>query len=123
MGNPTLYGFTPAPNTVVADHLADALAAAPDGTVVDTAFAPRMSFASPATTLPFLADHVVGIDLVEPLTMTADVPEVDGPTEFVFLPERAAELDIVRAVHPGGVTTVATSRGTALYVSYALANG
>ena len=105
------------PNAVVADHLAETLADAADGTVVYTAFAPRMSFGSHPT-LPFLADHVVGVDLIDPLTAVSDVPDVAGPTAFVFLPERTAELDIVRAAHPGGVTTVATSRGIELYVSY-----
>jgi 4-amino-4-deoxy-L-arabinose transferase-like glycosyltransferase len=91
-------------NSTVADELAHTLDGVPAGTAVYTAFAPRMSFASHST-VPYLADHVVGVDLVEPLRSISDVPPVDGRTVFAFLPERRAELDIVRSAHPGGTVS------------------
>ena len=90
------------PNSQVAERLALSLADQPAGTVVYTAFAPRMSYTSHSG-VPFLAPQVTGIDVLSPMTADTDVPPLATRTVFAFLPERGNELDVVRAVHPGGV--------------------
>ena len=46
---------------------------------------------------------MTGIDVLSPMTADTDVPPLATRTVFAFLPERGNELDVVRAVHPGGV--------------------
>lgn len=88
-------------NSLTAAKLANELSAAPAGAVVYTAFAPRMYFDSHSV-VPFLADQVVGIDLIEPLVNVSDVPQLTGTTIFAFLPERLDELRVVQSVYPAG---------------------
>ncbi len=61
---------------------------------------PRMGYAS-LSTIPYLAPHMSGHDVDSPLTAAAPWA-LDGPTLFIFLPERLAELEHVRAAYPGG---------------------
>lgn len=62
--------------------------------------APRMGYYS-LSTIPYLAPDMRGIDVIEPLTA---VPpwSINGPTLFVFLPERAGELAFVQPAYPNG---------------------
>ncbi|MGH9136133.1 MAG: ArnT family glycosyltransferase [Acidimicrobiales bacterium] len=74
--------------------------------------------------LRFLTPSTTGITLGEPLTPDSDRPLLPGPATFVFLPERAAELDVARAWFPDGrrrsVAADADGDGTAelLYVEW-----
>jgi 4-amino-4-deoxy-L-arabinose transferase-like glycosyltransferase len=55
-------------------------------------------------TIPFLAPHVEGVDVLEPLT-AAPQRELgcgDGPAAFAFVPGRAGELALVRVSFPDG---------------------
>ncbi len=107
------------PNSLVAHELVGVLDDEPDGTTVYTAFSPRMSFSSHST-VPFLADHVNGVELEEVLRAPTDVPSVGGRTVFAFLPERLGELDVVRSTIPGGVTDEVRYRDALLFVTYAV---
>ncbi len=55
--------------------------------------------------IPYLAPDVEGVDVVEPLTAPLDPGRVqsDKHAAFIFLPERRAELDLVRQTFPGGM--------------------
>ena len=107
------------PNSLVAHELVGVLDDEPDGTTVYTAFSPRMSFSSHST-VPFLADHVDGVELDKVLRTPIDVPSVGGRTVFAFLPERLGELDVVRSTIPGGVTDEVRYRDALLFVTYAV---
>ncbi len=62
--------------------------------------APRMGYYS-LSTIPYLAPQMRGIDVVQPLT--GDPPWVlNGPTQFIFLPERQGELNFVQPAYPNG---------------------
>jgi hypothetical protein len=91
-------------NTLVASELAVMLHDEADGTTVYMAALPRMSYTS-HNTIQLMAPDVDGHDVETPVTDASRVPAVAGPTIFVFLPERAGELDVVRAVHPGGAVS------------------
>ena len=78
---------------------------------------PRMGYTS-LSTVPYLAPLAVGHDVIEPV---ASSPEWDlsGPTEFIFLPERQAELDLVRQRYPdGNQVSVRGNHDVLLFVSY-----
>jgi hypothetical protein len=62
---------------------------------------PRMGYHSIAS-LPYLAPQGEGIDINAPLTALPEW-EIDGPTTFVFLPERIADLEWVQQAYPGGI--------------------
>jgi hypothetical protein len=52
----------------------------------------------------YLAPEVEGVDIVDPLSRPNEralVPD-DKAAAFVFLPERRAELELVRQTFPGG---------------------
>lgn len=104
-------------NSLVATDLADELRGEPPGTRVYTAFAPRMGFRTHAT-VPFLAPHVDGHDVGDPITTPGDVPDAPPGTLFVFLPERLDELAVVRARHPGGEVETQVALGEHLYTTY-----
>lgn len=105
-------------NSLTAAALADELSGAPADTTVYTAFAPRMFFDSHSV-VPFLADQVVGIDLLEPLSDAGDVPRLTDTTIFAFLPERVEELQVVRSVYPNGSLEEFNARdGTVMLVLY-----
>jgi 4-amino-4-deoxy-L-arabinose transferase-like glycosyltransferase len=78
---------------------------------------PRMGYYS-LSTIPYLVPQVEAQDVLEPL---AAVPAWDltGPTFFIFLPERAEELPLVRAAYPeGNYRQIRNERGDLLFVSY-----
>lgn len=81
---------------------------------------PRMSvdFGS----LAYLAPHLERVDVFDPLT-TPPTPDLAPPgrnTVFVFVPERIAELDLVRRSFPGGTVETVPSPvdGTPLFTVY-----
>jgi 4-amino-4-deoxy-L-arabinose transferase-like glycosyltransferase len=88
-------------NTVVATEVANFLRdKEPAGQDVYFFGFPRMGYFS-LSTIPFLAPDKNGIDIIEPLTIPPDFL-IDGPTLFIFLPERLSELELVRQRYPDG---------------------
>ncbi len=78
---------------------------------------PRMGYFTHAT-IPYLAPDMIGYDVAEPLS---DAPtwSAAGPTIFIFLPERLAELQYVQTAFPGGVyQEVFQDNGQLLYAVY-----
>lgn len=61
---------------------------------------PRMGYAS-LSTIPYLAPQMTGHDVATPLT-AEPTWALDGPTHFIFLPERMAELAYVHSAYPAG---------------------
>jgi len=59
---------------------------------------PQGGFAS----VPFLVPDANAVDVVEPLNSVSDLSDLEPPTVFIFLPERAMELQLVRAAFPHG---------------------
>lgn len=91
-----LGGFNTETGNVLANHLA------PIETAQEIYFFgwPRMNYASIAV-VPYLAPQHSNIDVMEPLQI-APSWQLAGPTQFIFLPERASELDLVRQQYPNG---------------------
>jgi hypothetical protein len=65
---------------------------------------PRMAYRG-FSSLPFIARRTHAIDVEKPWTSAADVPVIESPTAFVFLPGHEQELALVRQQYPGGVFT------------------
>lgn len=61
---------------------------------------PRMGYGS-LSTIPFINPQMQGVDVPTPLQAAPDWP-LEGSAIFIFLPERIAELDFVRAAYPEG---------------------
>ena len=61
---------------------------------------PRMGYNS-LSTIPYLVPEKRGRDVIEPL-QSPPKWQLDGPTVFVFLPERVSELEFVRQVYENG---------------------
>ena len=61
---------------------------------------PRMGYFSHST-IPYMVPEMVGYDVAEPLSAA---PEwlATGPTIFIFLPERLADLQYVVSTYPDG---------------------
>ena len=79
--------------------------------------APRMGYYS-LSTIPYLAPEMQGEDVVEPLTKAPEW-QLDGPTLFVFLPEREHELEHVRRTFPNGrVQKNVHDRGQQIFIVY-----
>ncbi len=94
-------------NSQIANRLAREAAQHGEGLTVYFAGTPRLTYGG-FNVIPYLAPDATGIDIIEPWTTTDPVPELTGPTLFAFVPERLAELDIVRAWFPNGSITVST---------------
>lgn len=78
---------------------------------------PRMGYYS-LSTIPFLAPAKRGIDILDPLAAPPDFP-LNGPTLFIFLPERLNELDLVRQRFPDGTyQEFYSDRGEFLFAAY-----
>jgi len=70
-------------------------------------------------TIPFLAQETVGMDVAEPVTDRLDFVEPNRRAVFVFLPERQAELDVVRRFYPTGrLREFWSQQGYPLFVAY-----
>ena len=79
-------------NTAIAQHLATLLQERPAGTQVVFFGLPRMGFRS-IPTLPYLAPHAVGMDMVQPLGSAENPAISPGPVIFVFLPDHESDLE------------------------------
>ena len=84
-------------------------------------FGGRMGYYSHSS-LPFLASHANGHDVLQPLTSPPNW-DLSGPTVFVFLPERVAEMAIVQERYPGGDVFQEYGRHADLYLAYELPTG
>ncbi len=108
-------------NTIVATELAYYLRDM-GPTTVYFGGGPRMWYGG-FRTLPFIARQAIGKDIDEPLKDDSPALSQPGRLVFVFLPERASELDIVRRWYPNGVRrehrpSQAGERSRLLFVSY-----
>ncbi len=108
-------------NTQVATEVARRIAAYPARARLYFFGAPRMTYQG-FSTMRFVAPHVEGIDVLEPLTTPPDWTLNQPVVAFAFTPERAAELDLVRQRYPGGrATWVETPVGQPLVLIYEVA--
>jgi hypothetical protein len=94
-------------NTQIANRLARAAASYGEGLTVYFAGAPRLTYWG-FNNIPYMAPDAAGIDVVEPWTVNDTPPTLTGPTLFGFVPERLAELDVVRVWFPNGTMQVWT---------------
>jgi len=70
-------------------------------------------------TIPFLARDLRGTDVMEPLSDPAHLPPANGTPVFVLLPERSAELEVVRQRYPlGYLREFRGTSGTILFTTY-----
>ena len=92
------------PNTEVATEMAWYLKGLGNGYRVYFFGAPRMyiDFA----TIPFIDKGIQGVDIKEPLKGPPTFVNRSSRNVFIFLPERLAELDTVKAFLPGGIEEV-----------------
>jgi 4-amino-4-deoxy-L-arabinose transferase-like glycosyltransferase len=81
-------------------------------------FGGRMGYYSHSS-IPYLAPHAKGHDVLEPLTAQPDWT-ISGPTIFVFLPERSDDLPLVQDRYPGGEVFEVTGHKFDLYLAYEL---
>lgn len=61
---------------------------------------PRMGYFS-LSTIPYLVPEMEGEDITDPLGAPPEW-QLNGPTQFIFLPERLEELEHVREAYPNG---------------------
>jgi len=79
--------------------------------------APRMYLGF--ATIPYLARDLRGSDVLEPLSDPARLAPARGEPVFIFLPERAAELDVVRQRYPAGaLREFRDDSGIVLFTAY-----
>lgn len=111
------YGWL---NTEVATAMGSYMRAQPDKVYVYFFGPPRMFIGNGS--IRFLAPEVPGTDVAQPLG-SPDLlapPPADRRPVFIFLPERAAELEVVKSRYPGGVVRQfdAVSQDLILFLSY-----
>lgn len=120
-GNYTPNGDYGGLNTEVAHRVADYLGDLEPGCQVYFFGHPRMNI-SPQWGFPsvhFLAPEVDSVDVLEPLSAISELPNLQPPAVFIFLPERAHEMGMVRAVFPAGTEKHFPGRhGRILFISY-----
>lgn len=91
------------PNTLLASELARHLETVEPGTLVYFAGPPRMWYDG-FPNLAFIARDARGISVEQPWDASMPAPRIEGPTVFVFVPERLSEADQVRRWFPEGTT-------------------
>ena len=84
-------------------------------------FGGRMGYYSHSS-IPYLASHANGHDVLQPLTAPPDW-ELQGSTIFVFLPERSSEMALVEKRYPGGNAFRESGRNAELYLAYEVPTG
>jgi len=68
---------------------------------------------------PYLAPDARTLDVWEPLDEASDLPPVQMPAVFIFLPERAHEMAVVREAYPAGTEKHFPGRyGRILFLAY-----
>ncbi len=105
-------------NNAVAQRLANTLMETPETFNVYFFGAPRMGFYS-LSSLPYLAPHINGYDMNNPWGSPANPVVTGDHLIFVFLPDKEAELNGVRAIYPGGeLLEERTPNGALVYWLY-----
>ncbi len=84
-------------------------------------FGGRMGYYSHSS-IPYLASDANGYDVLQPLTAPPDW-ELQGPTIFIFLPERSSEMALVEKRYPGGNAFQETGSNAQLYLAYEVLGG
>lgn len=120
-GEYSVHGDYGGLNTEVAQRVSDYLG--PMGPEWDVFFLgfPRMGISEQGgfPTVPFLVPQADSVDVVEPLAETTILSELELPAVFIFLPERAFEMQGVQDVFPYGVEKRFPGRyDRLLFVSY-----
>jgi 4-amino-4-deoxy-L-arabinose transferase-like glycosyltransferase/SAM-dependent methyltransferase len=82
---------------------------------------PRMGISKqggfPST--PFLAPEVQTLDVWDPLQAISDLPPIRMPAVFIFLPERAGEMVVLKDAYPDGIEKHFPGRyGRILFMAY-----
>ena len=91
-------------NTEVAQRSSDYLLDLnPDWQVFFFGF-PRMGISTQGgfPSVSFLAPEADSVDVIEPLTSPSELPNLQLPATFIFLPERFAEMNVIRNAFPNG---------------------
>lgn len=96
----TPKGVYGGPNTQVADRMGQYLHSLGRGWKAYMLTPPRIY--SNFATIPFRAPEVPRYDVIEPLTEKPDFVDPSYKAAFLFLPEREAELAVVRSYYPHG---------------------
>ena len=105
-------------NSEIAGSLAREADSHGSGLTVYFSGAPRLTMAG-FNSVSFIADEANRIDVIEPWTANDTPPALTGPTLFGFVPERLAELDVVRAWFPNGMLRVSTlPNGEEILITY-----
>ncbi len=84
-------------------------------------FGGRMGYYSHSS-ISYLAPHANGHDVLQPLSEPPNW-EIQGPTLFIFLPERADEMAMVQERYPGGDVFQESGRDAQLYLAYEVPSG
>ncbi len=84
-------------------------------------FGGRMGYYSHSS-IRYLASHANGHDVLQPLTSPPNW-NLSGPTVFIFLPERAAEMAVVQERYPGGDVFQKSGRNAQLFLAYEVPTG
>lgn len=87
-------------NTLIATEVAYYLEEKPETDKVYFFGFPRMGYFS-LSTIPYLVPEIEAQDIAEPIR-EAPAWELDGVTQFMFLPERIQELGLVQDAYPNG---------------------
>jgi 4-amino-4-deoxy-L-arabinose transferase-like glycosyltransferase len=104
-------------NTLVATEVAHYLDAKEDDPAVYFFGHPRMGYRS-FSTIPYLVPDIEAEDVLEPLT-ASPTWRLQGPTVFIFLPERANEMLYVQSAYPaGGYQEFRAEDGSILFLVY-----
>jgi hypothetical protein len=108
-------------NTEVAQRVADYLADLGSDWQALFFGPPRMGISDEGgfPTVRFLVPEVQRQDVPVPITHLGDLPGMQSPVVFLFLPERMPELQVIRGALPGGVEKIFPGRfDRLLFVAY-----
>jgi 4-amino-4-deoxy-L-arabinose transferase-like glycosyltransferase len=104
-------------NTLVATEVAHYLDSQEKEPAVYFFGHPRMGYKS-FSTIPYLVPEIEAEDVLEPL-MANPTWKLQGPTVFIFLPERVNEMAYVRSAYPaGGYREFRGEDGSILFLVY-----
>lgn len=115
------YGWL---NTEIATEVGYYLHSQPNNIYIYFFGPPRMFIGNGA--IRFLAPESSTSDVLKPIKTVDDLPTPPAGYRplFIFLPERANELDIIKARYPGGTTRQLTARSepVLLFITYEIAS-
>ncbi len=124
-GDYTLNGDYGGLNTEVAQRSSDYLLDLdPDWQVFFFGF-PRMGISSQGgfPSVSFLVPEADSVDVIDTLTDPSELPNLQLPATFIFLPERFAEMNVIRDAFPNGTEKRFPGRfNRILFVAYEVTN-